>query len=267
MTPEIQFNRGAISAGECVSTAWEMIKAKYGIYLGISLLAWVMISCIPCLNIFLLGPVMGGIFYVGLRDMKNEPIDFGMMFKGFENFVPLMVIGIIQSIPGIISQVAQYSLRIGELATGGGARRSGATFFQSTSALPELIAGVGIVVILIVAAGFLVFAFAWWAVFFFAIPLAMDRGLPVVEAIKLSAKAAMGNLGGLLVLMIIEGLVVLLGMLLLCVGLFLISIPVIFLANVVAYRLVFPPAESSPFIYDPPPPSAYRDWGSGGMAA
>jgi hypothetical protein len=267
MTPNIQFNRGAIDAGECVSTAWEMIKAKYGIYLGISLLAWVMVSCIPCLNIFLLGPVMGGIFYVGLRDMKGEPIDFGMMFKGFENFVPLMVIGIIESIPGIISQVAQYSLRIGQLATAGGARRSGATFFQSTGALPEVIAGVGIVVILIVAAGFVLVAFVWWAVFFFAIPLAMDRRLPVVEAIKLSARAAMANIGGLLVLLILEMLVVMLGMLLLCVGILLISIPVIFLTNVVAYRLVFPPEESSPFIYNPPPPTAYRDWGPGGMAA
>src|SRR3954468_7443036 len=90
MTPEIRFNRGAISAGECVSTAWEMIKAQYGLYLGITLLAWVMISCIPCLNIFLMGPVRGGVFYVGLRDMRREPVDFGMMFKGFENFVPLM---------------------------------------------------------------------------------------------------------------------------------------------------------------------------------
>jgi len=267
MTPEITFNRGAISAGECVSTAWEMIKAKYGFYLGMSLLAWVMISCIPCLNIFLMGPVMGGIFYVGLRDMKNEPIDFGMMFKGFENFVPLMVIGLIQSIPAIISQVAQYSLRIGELLNGGAPRRGGATFFQSQGALPDIIPGVGLVVILIVAAVFIVFAFFWWAVFFFAIPLAMDRNLPVVDAIKLSARAAMGNIGGLLVLMIIEILVVLLGMLLLCVGLLLVSIPVIFLTNVVVYRMVFPASDDSPFKYNPPDPSAYRDWGPGGMAA
>ena len=266
MTPEITFNRGAINAGECVSTAWEMIKAKYGIYLGMALLAWVMISCIPCLNIFLMGPVMGGIFYVGLRDMKNEPIDFGMMFKGFENFVPLMVIGLIQSIPGIISQGLQYSLRIGQLA-GGGSPRGGATFFQSTGTLPDLIAGVGLVVILIASAAFIVFAFFWWAVFFFAIPLAMDHGLPVVEAIKLSARAAMANLGGLLVLMIIEGLVVLLGMLLICVGLLLVSIPVIFLTNVVAYRMVFPANNDSPFNYNPPDPGMYRDWGPGGMAA
>jgi len=266
MTPEIQFNRGAINAGECVTTAWEMIKSKYGMYLGISLIAVVMTSCIPCLNIFLLGPVMGGIFYVGLRDMKGEPVDFGMMFKGFENFVPLMVIGLIQSIPAVISQVVQYSVRLGQFASGG-MGRGGRTFFQGSSIGPDIIAGVGFVVVLIVVAVFAVFAFVWWAVFFFAIPLAMDRRLPVVEAIKLSARAAMGNIGGLLVLMILEILVAMLGLLLLCLGIFLISIPVIFLTNVVAYRLVFPPEQSSPFNYNPPPPNAYRDWGPGGMAA
>src|SRR5438067_1329417 len=153
MTPNIQFNRGAINAGECVSTAWEMVKSKYGMYLGISLIAILMTSCIPCLNIFLLGPVMGGIFYVGLRDMKGEPIEFGMMFKGFENFVPLMVIGLIQSIPGVISQIVQYSVRFGQLASGG-MGRGGRNFYQGSSMGPDIIAGVGLVVILIVVAVF-----------------------------------------------------------------------------------------------------------------
>ena len=267
MTPEITFNRGAISAGECVSTAWEMVKAKYGIYLGITLLAWVMISCIPCLNIFLMGPVMGGIFYVALKDMRGEPIEFGMMFKGYENFVPLMVIGLIQSIPGVLAQGVQYTIRFGQLAAGGPSGRGSSTFFQGSSLGPDIIAGVGLVVVLVVVVVFMLFGFIWWAVFFFAIPLAMDRGLTVVEAIKLSARAAMGNIGGLIVLMIIEILVALLGMLMLCVGLLLVSLPVIFIANVVAYRMVFPSQNNSPFNYNPPDPGMYRDWGPGGMAA
>jgi hypothetical protein len=264
MTPEIRFNRGAISAGECVTTAWEMIKGKYGIYLGISLLAMVMTGCIPCLNIFLLGPVMGGIFYVGLRDMRGEPIDFGMMFKGFENFVPLMVIGLIQSIPGVISQVIQYSVRFAQLANGGG--RSNVSFSQSSAGPDLAIAGVTLVIVIIAVVVGIAIGFFWWAIFFFAIPLAMERGLPVVEAIKLSARAAMANLGGLFVLLIVEVLVALVGMLLLCVGLFLVAIPVIYLANVVAYRLVFPYLDDN-LAYAPPPPGTYRDWGPGGMAA
>jgi len=124
-----------------------------------------------------------------------------------------------------------------------------------------------LVVVLVVVVVFTLFGFVWWAIFFFSIPLAMDRGLPVVEAIKLSARAAMGNIGGLIVLLIIEILVAMLGVLLLCVGMLLISLPVIFIANVVAYRMVFPAQNNSPFNYNPPDPGMYRDWGPGGMAA
>ena len=111
----IQFVPSAISAGECISNAWETLKAKYGMYLGISLIAIILTGCVPCLNIFIMGPVMGGVYYVVLRDMRGEPVDFGMMFKGFEKFVPLMVVGLIQSVPGIIAQIVQYGVRFAEL--------------------------------------------------------------------------------------------------------------------------------------------------------
>ena len=266
MTPEIQFNSGAISAGECVTEAWEMLKAKYGIYLGISLIAMVMTACIPCLNIFLLGPIMGGIVFVVLRDLRGEPIEFGMMFKGFENFVPLMIIGLIQSVPGVISQGVQYTFRIGQLAGGfGGNGGRDISFYQSSA--PDLaFSGAMAVVLMIVAIVAMVFAFVWWAVFFFAVPLVVDKGLDVGDAIKLSARAAMANVGGLLVLMIILGLVMLLGALLLCVGVFLISMPVMYIANVLAYRAVFPPTQDTRN-YMPPDPGTYRDWGPGGAAA
>ena len=106
----IQFQRGAVDASTAISSAWEMIKGNYGLYLGVAVVAMVLTGCIPCLNIFLIGPVMGGVYFFALRAMRNEPIEFGMMFKGFEKFVPLMVIGLIQSIPGIIGQVdARFS--------------------------------------------------------------------------------------------------------------------------------------------------------------
>ena len=38
-------------------------------------------------------PAMAGMYYVMLRNMRGESVEFGMMFKGFEKFVPLMVIG------------------------------------------------------------------------------------------------------------------------------------------------------------------------------
>ena len=98
------FYPSAINAGDCVSNAWNLVKQNYGMYLGIALVAMILAGCIPCVSLFIVGPIMGGVFYVVLREMRGEPVEFGMMFKGFEKFVPLMVVGIVQAIPEIIGQ-------------------------------------------------------------------------------------------------------------------------------------------------------------------
>jgi hypothetical protein len=85
-----QYQKGAIDAGGCVSQAWELVKRNFGLYIGAGLVTILLISCIPFVNFFLIGPMMGGFAYIVLRDLRNEPIDFGMLFKGFEKFVPLM---------------------------------------------------------------------------------------------------------------------------------------------------------------------------------
>ncbi len=255
----IEFQRGAIDAGDCIGNAWEMVKRNYGMFLGVSLIAYVLIACVPCLNFFILGPVMGGVYYVALRDMRGEPIEFGMMFKGFEKFVPLMVIGLIQSIPSIIANVVQYAFQIGSSFID--PRRSrDFDFFQVSGS--DVVGGGMIILIVILILVFMVFGFLWWAAFFFAVPLAMEHDLGPMDAIKLSARAGMSNLGGLLVLMIFMFLVGLLGVLMLCIGMFLVSIPIIFVANAFAYRQVFPYLEQQRFNMNPPPPTAYGDLGT-----
>ncbi len=255
----LQFIPGAIDAGDCVSNAWNMLKNNYGMYLGIAIIAMILTGCIPCLNVFIIGPVMGGVYYVVLRDMRGEPTDFGMMFKGFEKFVPLMVIGLIQAIPGIIAQFIQYGVRFGNLGLNGGS--GDVSFFQASER--DLAIGGGLMVLLIVlAVGFIIFSVVWWAIFFFAIPLAMEHDLAPMEAIKLSARAGMSNIGGLIVLMLFQMLVVLVGMLMLCLGVFLLSIPLIYLANAFAYRQVFPWIGQN-LNMAPPPPTVYGNFGSG----
>lgn len=247
-----------IDAGSCLSNAWEQIKSNYGLYLGVAIVAMLMTGCIPCLNLFMMGPILGGVFYIALRDMRREPVEFGMMFKGFEKFVPLMVIGLLQAIPGVIMQILQFGVRFGQLGLGGG-RHSGTgdyDFFQS-SAPDFAIAGGLLAIVIIVGIAFFVFAIVWGVAFFFAIPIAMEHEIGPVDAIKLSAQAAFSNIGGLILLMLFEGLIGLLGLVLCVVGLFFISIPIMYVANAFAYRQVFPYFGGTTTNYDPPPPNAY----------
>ena len=181
-----------------------------------------------------------------------------MMFKGFEKFVPLMVIGLIQAIPEIIGQILRVVVQVGNFGLSGGKDKD-FQFFAPNG--PELLASGLLVVVAILALVLIVFGIAWRVLLFFAIPIALERDLGPVDAMKLSAKAAMSNIGGLIVLFIFEFLIALLGIIALCIGIFFV-IPIIYAANAFAYRQVFPLIQQS-FNMSPPPPNAYGDFGRG----
>ncbi|MBX7055931.1 MAG: hypothetical protein K1X36_13335 [Pyrinomonadaceae bacterium] len=250
----VEYFPGAIDASGCISNGWGLIKQNYGLFLGITLVAMIIAGCVPCFSLFFVGPIMGGVFYVLLREMRGEPIEFGMMFKGFEKFVPLMVIGIIQSIPEIVGQGIRLTVDIGRIGLLGGQGDPDLQFFQGSN--PEFAIASGFLIVLaVVGVLLMLFAIVWRVLLVFAIPLAMEHDLGPVDAMKLSARAATSNVGGLIVLFILEALVVLLGIVMLCIGLFFVM-PIIYAANAFAYRQVFPLIELN-FQVTPPPPTIY----------
>lgn len=253
-----QYQKGAIDPGGCVSQAWELVKRNFGLYIGVGLVTMILISCIPFVNFFLLGPMMGGFAYIVLRDLRNEPIDFGMLFKGFEKFVPLMVLGLIQAVPGILFQIFQYAVDISSFLTGRGS--SSPDFYQGTDPGLSALQTGAITGIVIVFIGYMVFQMIWNAALTFAIPLVVERNTSIGEAITLSLGAVFSNLGGLIVLVILNALVGLLGVLACGVGI-IVALPVTFAAYVIAYRQVFPSFEGSSVNTSPPPPDAYGNFG------
>ena len=250
---DIQFHRGAISPGDCISEAWGLVTGRFGLYLGAGVIVLILISCIPFVNFFLLGPLLGGFYHLVLRDSRGEPVDFGALFKGFEKFVPLMVVGLIQSVPGIVTTVIQYTVDIARL-TGIGPGIGDATFYQGGS--DALWAGFSIGLIIVFAVLFIV-AIVWNLGLGFAVPLVMERDLSVGDALVTSLKAAAANPGGLIVLAILQGLVMLVGFLALCLGIF-VAAPVAYAAFAIAFGQVFPYSGGGPSYYNtPPPPEAY----------
>jgi uncharacterized membrane protein len=250
-----EFRRGAIDASGCIGEGWRLVTRNLGLYIGMCIVTMVLIGCVPIISSLLMGPMMGGFAYVVLRDMRDEPIDFGMLFKGFEKFLPLMILGVIQAIPGIIFQVLQWTVDLGRLMSG--RMDTDTQFYQSS--------GVGsaalLVPFIIVMIGIFLAIMVWHAALLFAIPLIIEQDLGVGEAIKQSLAAVFGNLGGIIVLIILGGFVALLGILALCFGL-LVAMPVVWAANVFAYRQVFPLIEQN-FNMAPPPPTVYGDFGQG----
>jgi uncharacterized membrane protein len=251
------FQRGAVRSSECVSNAWEMIKLRYWMYVGIAFLAFIFSSYFYCISWAILGPTLAGVYFVALRDMRGEPVDFGMMFKGFEKFVPLMTVGLIQAVPDIIGAILGFVLNIGQLfVTGldGGRNRD---FFAPSDPNFAVFGGLAFL-ILLVAVGFLLFSIIWRLIFFSALPLVLEYDIPPFEAIKLSARASFANAGGLISLVIFEGLIIILGFVLICFGLIFISLPIIYVANAFAYRQIFPYIGGGDGRnMSPPPPASY----------
>jgi len=225
----IEFYRGAINPSDCVSNGWNLVKQNYGLFFGISIVALLMMACIPCLNFFIAGPIMCGVYYCFLKEMRREPVSFGEMFKGFEFFVPAMVVGLIAEIPEIIGQILQWTVNLADLGLRSGSREN---YFQSNDTQIALAGGLLFFVIIGALVLFLLSA-ALRISLFFALPLIAEHRLGAVDAMKLSAQAAWANIGGLILLFLLEIGVALIGFFALCIGIFFV-LPIIYAANAFA---------------------------------
>lgn len=240
----IQFNKSAINAGECVSKGWEILKPNYFMFFGIGLLVFIL-GCIPVVSWFLIGPLFVGIYAAMLKQYQGEQADFGIIMSGFSKFVPALVIGILLLLPGIILNTYNLGLRIAqflaifnpnELTAGA------ATIFGIVSFLVNIIALIGSII--------------FGITFTFALPILAEKNLSIMETIKLSAKAGWANFGGLFLLFLLLGLIMIGGILALCIGI-LFVLPLIYAAITVAYKQVFPDQNVFGQHDNPPSPENY----------
>jgi uncharacterized membrane protein len=246
MTPDnIQFRTGVIKPVECVKEGWALIKDQYWLFLGIVFVGIFVGGAVP---IVLIGPMMVGIYICFFRRMRGEPVDFGLLFKGFDYFAQSLIAAVIQMIPLVVVMVPAYiimfALMMTSMPRGGGRMDPDASSrFLITFLGFELV-----FVTVICAVGIIVGIF-----FLFAFPLIADRGLSGLDATKLSIKAGKANFGGILSLLLLNLAMGILGVLACYVGVFFLM-PVSLASYAVAYRRVFP-ALSQNFASPPPPPA------------
>jgi len=242
---EIEFKRNVVQPVECIKAGWELIRSQYWLFVGMTLVGVIIGSVVP-LGI-LMGPMMCGIYLALFQTRRGQPIEFGLLFKGFDYFGDAVIATLLHMIPVVVVIIPTYILFYVGMFTvmmgtrsGNGEPNPGALLgFFGIFAVVWLV----IIVLLIVLS----------VVFTFAYPLIVDRRLSGLNAVKLSIRAAFANFWRLLGMLLLMGLLSCAGLLLCYVGVFLVM-PISFAAIAAAYEQVFGLGEVQPNL-PPPPPS------------
>ncbi len=244
MTPEqTEFRTGVIKPVECLKEGWALIKDQYWLFFGISLVGLLIGGAVP---VVLLGPMMVGIFLCLLQKQRQQPVEFGTLFKGFDYFVQGLIVALIKVIPIIVLMIPFYIIMMVIMFTtmprGRSSPDDSAAFMMSVFGLEIVF----FVVVMVVSIGIEIF-------FMFAFPLVADRKLSGLDAVKLSYRAGKANFGGVLGLLLLNALLGFVGILCCVIGVYF-YLPVSFAAMAVAYRRVFPDIPET-FPTPPPPPA------------
>jgi hypothetical protein len=237
----VQIRSGVVKPVECVKEGWALIKDQYWLFLGIVFLGVFIGGAIP---IVIFGAMMCGIYICLLARMRGESVEFGMLFQGFDYFVPGLVAAALNVIPILIIVVpADIILLVAMMGATSGGRTSPDEFIWGLIGFYAVF----ITLVLIVSLAVGVF-------FMFPYALIVDRKLSGLEAVKASIKAGKANFGGVLGLLLLNFLMTFVGVFACYVGAFLVM-PVSFASYAVAYRRIF--GEPSPIATPPPPPSGW----------
>lgn len=231
MTPNhpqsLQFNPGAIKPVECLREAWDAIKSDYWPLFAISLVGGLIAGFTMYV---LLGAMVCGIFTCYLKKIDGQgSVNFDDLWTGFKYLGPSALATILFVIPIVAYFIVLFITIYSPLIVAA---------VMDKNADPSILIGtfVGAIVIDVIVA---IAMTCIHSLMIFTFPLIIDRNLSSWDAIKLSARAALKNVGGIAGLIGISFVLVILGQLAFCVGMYFV-IPVITATNLVAYRKVFP---------------------------
>src|SRR5437660_12497702 len=96
MTPDTSFNYGLVSPVECLKAGWAAINDRSWLFVGITLVATLLGGAVP---IVLIGPMMSGLYICLLASLRAQPIEFGLLLKVFDHFLPGLAAAATQTVP------------------------------------------------------------------------------------------------------------------------------------------------------------------------
>ena len=226
MQADLSFNAGSIRPIECVREAWTIIKNDYWMLFAISIVG----GMIAGVTFYvLLGAMVCGIMTVYLKKIDGGEVKFDDLWIGMKYLAPSIPITLLFVIPIVVYIVAIFFTLYSPLI---------ALAVMGENVEPSVLLGT-LAVALVVDVVIAIVMTSLHSLIIFAFPLMIDRGLNAIDAIKLSARAALKNAGGIGGLIVVQFGLIILGELMLCIGIYL-MIPILTATSMVAYRKVFP---------------------------
>jgi len=240
---EIEFKRNAVQPVECIRAGWELIRSQYWLFVGMTVVGIIIGSVVP-LGI-LWGPMVCGIYLALFQTRRGQPIEFGLLFKGFDYFGDAVIATLLHMVPMVIIIAPAYILYIVGMFGMMAASQNGEPNPGAMLGFFGIFGVVWLVIMLLMIVLSVVFVFAY--------PLIVDRRLKGFDAVRLSIRAGFANFWRLLGMLILTGLLTFAGVLLCYVGVFLVM-PIGYAAVAAAYEQVFGLSEVQSNL-PPPPPS------------
>src|SRR6185503_20528178 len=99
MAEIVSYQRAAVQPIECLSAGFALMRDRYWLLFGISAVGMLIGSVFP---LILLGPMMCGVYLVLFEHIRGRPIQFGMLFKGFDYFVNSLIATLLFFVPMLL---------------------------------------------------------------------------------------------------------------------------------------------------------------------
>lgn len=197
---------------------------------------------------------LSGCLYCGIyaalsRKSNTGTADFGDLFSGFQKLVPCLIVAVVLSIIQFIISVVMLFVGVAF-----GVSAFGAGMMMGKDGQPDFAMLSGILgIVFLLLAIYIVFAIIIGALTTFIYPLIGERNLSGMEALTLSIKSGFGNIGGIILMMFLLGLMAVGGALACGVGI-LFVMPIMLAAIFAAFQSVFGKMGGNQTNYAPPPP-------------
>ncbi|MEO6588652.1 MAG: hypothetical protein ABIP06_04935 [Pyrinomonadaceae bacterium] len=241
----LAFGAAAQNTGDAGKTAAAIIPQLIASFIGI--FTNIIVATIS-------GALFCGIYSALARQADSGTAEFGDLFTGFQKIMPCLIVAVVMS---IIQFVVGAVFIVGGAAVGISAFGLG-MFTKNGQIDPAVFGGLFLVIMVFVIA-YTIFSLILSALTSFTYPLITDRNLSGGQALLLSAKSGLANIGGMILLLILLGLMAFGGALLCLVGIFFVM-PVISAALFAAFRRVFVKGQDFRQ-YNPPAPPNFGQQG------